>query len=122
MGMNVFNRIRRTTMKALVVGVLLVVAGTSGIGVELAWAQAKVNITREESKPNPVAIKAGETVQFINNTGGTAHVMFAGNDAYMFYVGKSESRIKFEKPGTYEYTVHVSATKGHAHTGSVVVK
>jgi hypothetical protein len=48
--------------------------------------------------------------------------MFAGNDAYMFYVGKSESRIKFEKPGTYEYTAHVSAVKGHAHTGSVVVK
>ena len=109
-------------MKALLMGALLAVAGTLGIGVDWAWAQAKVNITREESKPNPVAIKAGETVQFINNTGGTAHVMFAGNDAYMFYVGKSESRIKFEKPGTYEYTVHVSATKGHAHTGGVVVR
>lgn len=109
-------------MKALVLGVLLAAIGTLGVGVEWVWAQAKVNISREESKPNPVQIKAGETVQFINNTGGTAHVMFAGNDAYMFYVGKSESRIKFEKPGTYEYTVHVSATKGHAHTGSVVVK
>lgn len=109
-------------MKALAMGALLAAAGTLGIGLELAWAQVKVNITREESKPNPVTIKAGETVQFINNTGGTAHVMFAGSDAYMFYVGKSESRIKFEKPGTYEYTVHVSATKGHAHTGSVVVK
>ena len=103
-------------------GVLLAAIGTVGVGVEGVWAQAKVNITREESKPNPVAIKAGETVQFINNTGGTAHVMFAGNDAYMFYVGKSESRIKFEKPGTYVYTVHVSAVKGHAHTGSVIVK
>ena len=109
-------------MKALVLGVLLAAIGTLGVGVEWVWAQAKVNISREESKPNPVQIKAGETVQFINNTGGTAHVMFAGNDAYMFYVGKSESRIKFEKPGTYEYTVHVSATKGHAHTGSVIVK
>ena len=109
-------------MKTLVLGVLLAAIGTLGVGVEWVWAQAKVNISREESKPNPVEIKAGETVQFINNTGGTAHVMFAGNDAYMFYVGKSESRIKFEKPGTYEYTVHVSATKGHAHTGSVVVK
>jgi plastocyanin len=109
-------------MKTLILGVLLAAIGTLGVGVEWVWAQAKVNITREESKPNPVEIKAGGTVQFINNTGGTAHVMFAGNDAYMFYVGKSESRIKFEKPGTYEYTVHVSATKGHAHTGSVVVK
>ena len=109
-------------MKALMLGVLLAAIGTVGVGVHEVWAQAKVNITREESKPNPVEIKAGQTVQFINNTGGLAHVMFAGNDAYMFYVGKSESRIKFEKPGTYEYTVHVSGTKGHAHTGSVVVK
>ena len=109
-------------MKALLMGALLAVAGSLGIGVEWAWAQAKVSITREESKPKTAEIKVGGTVQFINNTGGTAHVMFAGNDAYMFYVGKSESRIKFEKPGTYEYTVHVSAVKGHAHTGSVVVK
>lgn len=109
-------------MKALLMGALLAAAGTLGIGVDWAWAQAKVHITREESKPKTAEIKVGGTVQFINNTGGTAHVMFAGNDAYMFYVGKSESRIKFEKPGTYEYTVHVSAVKGHAHTGSVVVK
>ena len=109
-------------MKALMLGVMLAAIGTVGVGVQEVRAQAKVNITREESKPNPVEIKAGQTVQFINNTGGLAHVMFAGNDAYMFYVGKSESRIKFEKPGTYEHTVHVSATKGHAHTGSVVVK
>ncbi len=109
-------------MRALVLGVLLAAIGTVAVGVEWVWAQAKVNITREESKPKTVEIKVGETVQFINNTGGAAHVMFAGNDAYMFYVGKSESRVKFEKPGTYEYTVHVSAVKSHAHTGSVVVK
>ena len=109
-------------MKALMLGVLLAATSVVGAGVETAWAQAKVSITREESKPKTVEIKAGGTVQFINNTGGTAHVMFAGNDAYMFYVGKSESRIKFEKPGTYEYTAHVSAVKGHAHTGSVLVK
>lgn len=109
-------------MKALMLGVLLAATAVVGAGVETAWAQAKVHITREESKPNPVEIKVGGTVQFINNTGGNAHVMFLGNDAYMFYVGKSESRIKFEKPGTYEYTVHVSATKVHAHPGSVIVK
>ena len=120
--MNTFYRTRRTTMKALMLGVLLAAMAVVGAGVGTAWAQAKVSITREESKPKTVEIKAGGTVQFINNTGGTAHVMFAGNDAYMFYVGKNESRIKFEKPGTYEYTAHVSATKVHAHTGSVVVK
>lgn len=109
-------------MKALTLGVLLGVAAAVGVGVETAWAQAKVSITREESKPKTVEIKVGQEVQFINNTGGAAHVMFGGNDAMMFYVGKADSRIKFEKPGTYEYTVHVSAVKGHAHTGSVVVK
>ncbi len=109
-------------MKALMLGVLLGVTAAVGVGVELAWAQAKVSITREESKPKTVEIKVGQEVQFINNTGGNAHVMFAGNDAMMFYVGKGGGRVKFEKPGTYEYTVHVSATKVHAHTGSVVVK
>jgi len=119
---NTFYRTRRTMIKAMMLGVLLAAAAVVSAGVESAWAQAKVSITREESKPKAVEIKAGETVQFINNTGGTAHVMFAGNDAMMFYVGKNDSRVKFEKPGTYEYTVHVSATKAHAHTGSVVVK
>jgi plastocyanin len=104
-------------------GVLLAVAGTLGVGVEWALAQtAKVSITREESKPKTVEIKVGQEVQFINNTGGNAHVMFAGNDAMMFYVGKGESKVKFEKPGTYEYTAHISGVKGHAHTGNVVVK
>jgi len=42
-------------------------------------------------------------------------------DGYKFYLGK-EGRVKFEKPGTYEYSVHISGTKTHAHTGSVVVK
>jgi hypothetical protein len=41
---------------------------------------------------------------------------------YEFYVGKDAGRVKFIKPGTYEYTVHVSATKAHAHRGTVVVK
>jgi len=121
--MNAFNRMRRTTMKALVMGVLLAVAGTLGAGVEWVWAQAaKVSITREENKPKTVEIKVGQTVQFINNTGGAAHVWFAGNDALKFYVGKEVSRIMFDKPGTYEYTVHASGTKVHSHTGSVVVK
>jgi plastocyanin len=110
-------------MKRLVMSALLGVAVTLGAGAEWALAQTvKVSITREESKPKTVEIKVGQEVQFINNTGGNAHVMFAGNDAMMFYVGKGESKIKFEKPGTYEYTVHVSATKAHAHAGSVVVK
>jgi plastocyanin len=109
-------------MKALLVGVVLAVAATVAVGVDGALAQAKVTVTREENKPKSVEVKAGEEVQFINQSGGIAHVWFAGNDAVKFYVGASASRIKFEKPGTYEYTVHVTGTKVHSHTGSVVVK
>ena len=49
---------------------------------------------------------------------------FAGNDAVRFYVpsGSGGAKVKFDKPGTYEYTVHVSAGKIHSHTGTVVVK
>jgi plastocyanin len=109
-------------MNALVVAVLLAAAGTLAVGVDSVWAQAKVAVTREESKPQKVEIKAGEEVQFINNSGGTAHVMFGGNEAIKFYLGKGTSKVKFDKAGTYEYTVHVSGTKVHAHTGSVVVR
>ena len=109
-------------MKALLIGVVIAVAAPVAVGVDGAWAQAKVTVTREENKPKNVEIKVGEEVQFINQSGGTAHVWFAGNDAVKFYVGTSASRIKFDKPGTYEYTVHVTGTKGHSHTGSVVVK
>jgi plastocyanin len=91
------------------------------LGIGPAWAQAKVTVTREESKPKNVEIKAGQEVQFINAAGGNAHVMF-GDSGVMFYVGKGPSRLKFDKPGTYEYTVHVTGTKVDSHTGSVVVK
>jgi plastocyanin len=95
---------------------------TFALGVGGAGAEAKVTVTREENKPQKVEIKAGEEVRFINASGGTAHVWFAGNDAIRFFVGKAGSTVKFDKPGIYEYTVHVTGVKAHAHTGSVVVK
>ena len=89
-----------------------------------AWAEGKVTITREENKPKDVQVKAGEEVRFINSSGQTAHVWFGGNDAVRFYVppGSNGAKVKFDKAGTYEYTVHVTGGKVHAHTGSVVVK
>lgn len=108
-------------MKALLVTFATIV-GILATGVDGALAQAKVTVTREENKPKTVEVKVGQEVQFINQSGGNAHVWFAGNDAVKFYVGTSASRIKFDKPGTYEYTVHVTGTKAHSHTGSVVVK
>jgi len=103
---------------ARVMGAVAMVLTASAGG---AWAEAKITVTREESKPQKVEVKTGEEVRWVNASGGTAHIMFAGSDGYRFYLGK-EGRVKFEKPGTYEYSVHISGTKTHAHTGSVVVK
>lgn len=108
----------RSVMRVLVGLVML----TFALGVDGAWAEAKVTVTREESKPRTVEIKAGEEVRFINASGSAAHVWFAGNDAVRFYVGKAGSNVKFDKAGTYEYTVHVTAGKVHSHTGTIVVK
>jgi len=99
-----------------------VVIFTLALGAGAAWAAATVTVAREENKPQTVEIKAGEEVRFINASGSTAHVWFAGNDAIRFYVGKAGSTVKFEKPGTYDYTVHVTGSKVHSHTGTVVVK
>jgi plastocyanin len=88
-----------------------------------AWAGATVKVTREDNRPDPVEVKVGEEVAFVNATGGGhAHVSFEGNDAVEFKVGQSGSQIKFDKSGTYRYTVHISGIKAHSHTGTVVVK
>jgi plastocyanin len=73
------------------------------------WAGGEVTVTREENKPPTVEIKVGEEVRFVNASGSTAHVWFAGNDAIRFYAERPGARVKFEKLGTYEYTVHVTA-------------
>jgi plastocyanin len=109
-------------MRRVVSALSGVVMLTFALGVGVAWAESKVTVTREENKPQTVEIKAGEEVRFINASGSTAHVWFAGNDAVRFYVGKAGSNVKFDKPGTYDYTVHVTGSKAHSHTGTVVVK
>jgi plastocyanin len=102
-----------------VIVVLVALVLMSGLG--LAWAAANVTVTREASKPQEVEVKVGEEVRWVNATGGTAHVQFAGTPGVSFYIGR-EGRVRFEEPGTYRYTVHVSGVKAHAHTGIVIVK
>lgn len=92
------------------------------LGIGEAWAGAKVTVTREESKPQTVEIKTGEEVWFVNASGGTAHVSFAANEAIQFHIGRGSSTVKFDRPGSYDYTVHISGVKAHAHTGTIVVK
>jgi plastocyanin len=108
----------RRVMRMLAV----VVALTLGLGVGEVWAIAKVTVAREGSKPKTIEIRAGEAVQFINASGSTAHLWFGDNDTIRFYVEKAGSTIRFEKPGTYDYTVYVTAAKVHSHTGRIIVK
>ncbi len=97
---------------------------TLALSIGVAWAEGKVTVTREESKPNTVEVKVGEEVRFINASAQTLHVWFGGEDAPRFYVpaGSGGAKVKFDKPGTYEYTAHLTGGKVHAHTGSIVVK
>jgi plastocyanin len=92
------------------------------VGLGAAWAQAKVTVTREESKPSMVEIQAGESVWFVNSSGGLAHVSFGEKSPIQFMVGAADSSVKFTEPGTYKYYVHISGVKAHAHTGTVIVK
>jgi plastocyanin len=109
-------------MKRMVGGFLAVMAGLFVV-VGTAAADGKVVVTREENKPAKVEIKAGEAVAWTNATGGTAHIVFVGNEAVQFYVGGKEGgRVRFDKPGTYEYFVHVTGVKSHGHRGTVIVK
>lgn len=108
-------------MREKLLGTTIGLAVVLVLGLGAAWAEAKVTVSREESKPQKVEVKVGDEVRWVNATGGTAHVAFAGAEGISFYIGK-EGRVKFDKPGTYDYTVHISGVKAHAHTGTVVVK
>jgi plastocyanin len=79
-------------------------------------------VTREENKPRDVDISVGDEVHWTNNTGGIAHIAFRGDDAIQFQVGSQAGHVKFGKAGRFEYVVHVSGVKGHAHTGTITVK
>jgi plastocyanin len=99
-----------------------VVVLTFGLGVGGVWAIVQVTVAREESRPKTIEIRAGEAVQFINASGSTAHLWFGENDAIRVYVEKTGSTFKFERQGTYDYTVHVTAGKVYSHTGKIVVR
>jgi plastocyanin len=114
---------RESKMRRILFVGFMVVVAVSVVACGTAWAGANVRVTREENKPDPVEVKVGEEVAFINVTGGGhAHISFEGNDAVQFNVGHGPSQLKFDKPGTYRYTVHLSGVKAHAHSGTVIVK
>ncbi len=67
------------------------------------------------------AAPSGEQVWFVNGSGGMALVPFAGSGAARSWVGRRHCEVRFEAPGTYGYTVHVSGVKVHGPTGTIEV-
>ena len=110
----------RTRWSAVITLAVLALAVNAGD----AWAQAAtVTIGARASMPESVEIKAGEEVEWINTTGGTAHVWFGFVKVLGFYVGRSGVRVQFDRPGTYDYLVHLTiGASAHTHPGTVVVK
>jgi plastocyanin len=102
----------------VVAGVLVGLLGS----LPAAWAQVKVTVTREEARPEIVEIQAGQEVEWRNASGETAHVWFDPATPLGFYIGPGGVRVKFGKPGTYRYDVHLSGTRLHIHPGTVIVK
>jgi plastocyanin len=109
-------------MRRGLLGTTVVLAMTLMVGLGAAWAEATVTVTREENKPSVVEIKAGESVWFVNGSGGIAHISFGEKLAIQFMVGSGNGSVRFTEPGTYRYYVHISGVKAHAHTGTIVVK
>ncbi len=96
-------------------------AVTLALGAGMAGAQTRITVTREANTPRSVEIRTGEEAQWINASGATAHVWFFPAPL-AFYIGVGGVLVRFDKPGTYEYTVHITGTETHTHTGTVVVR
>jgi plastocyanin len=87
-----------------------------------ALAEKTVTVVDDVNLPASIELAVGEYVTFLNGAGGTAHIVVGDNDAVEFYVAERGSRMRFTKPGTYRYTVHVIGRRPHTHTGTVVVR
>jgi len=106
-------------MKTFVAVVLAGVVTVAGIGVPGAWAESTIVLGRDDSAPRTLTIVPGDDVRFINATGGRAQLWFP--DGLRLFVEPGGSLVRFDRAGTYDYSVHVSQTKAGAHNGEVVV-
>lgn len=69
--------------------------------------------------PRTLHLKPGDDVRFVNATGGKAQLWFP--DGLRLFVAPGGSLVRFDRAGTYDYSVHVSEAKAGAHNGEVVV-
>src|SRR6266508_2991741 len=77
---------------AAMVGVVAVALGAGS-----AWAQAKVTVTREASKPQTVEIKAGEGVRWVNASGRPRTSRSARTPAVL--PGEGDNRVRLPSRG-----------------------
>ena len=83
------------------------------------WSTSKVVLGR--NSPRHLAIKQGDSVQFINGTGGRALLWFRGRNGFRLFVEPGGSLVKFHRAGAYYYSVHVSLAKPSGYNGEVIV-
>jgi plastocyanin len=101
---------------------LLIAPAVTATVLSVASAETTITVIDDVNLPSKVEVMVGEYITFLNAAGGTAHVAIGDNDAVEFYVGDRGSRMRFTKPGTYTYTVHVIGRRPHSHSGTVVVR
>jgi plastocyanin len=106
-------------MKTVIAAILAGVVMVAGFGVPRAWAISTISLGRDDSTPRTLRIKPGDEVRFVNATGGRVQLWFP--DGLRLFVAPGGSVVKFDRPGDYDYSVHVSGTKAAAHNGEVVV-
>ena len=87
-----------------------------------ALAEKTITVVDDINLPARIELAVEEYVTFLNGASGTAHIVVGDNDAVEFYVAERGSRIRFTKPGTYKYTVHIIGRRPHTHTGTVIVR
>ena len=90
--------------------------------VRASDAETIVTVTQETNLPATIEVAAGDYITFLNGTWGTAHIVVGTNEDVQFYIGDQGSRMRFVKPGTYPFTVHLLGRTPHTHRGTVIVK
>ena len=90
--------------------------------VRASDAETIVTVTQERNLPATIEAAAGDYVTFFNGTWGAAHIVVGPNEDVQFYIGEKGSRMRFMKPGTYQFTVHLLGRTPHTHRGTVIVK
>jgi plastocyanin len=91
--------------RAASLAVLALLAGCGGEeeAAEGAPRSVKVNIAGFEFTPDPVTLRAGGTIAFVNRDKAVHNAESPENFNTVRQKSGDEKRISFEEPGTYDY-------------------